>query len=76
MPVLVTGIHDFARTQGSRGWPAFADHDVREEGGGELRPQVRYITRSTINCLIAPIALAGLRPLGQVWVQFMMVWQR
>ena len=32
--------------------------------------------RSTINCLMAPIALAGLRPFGQVFVQFMIVWQR
>jgi hypothetical protein len=32
--------------------------------------------RSIISFLISPIALAGLRPLGQVLVQFMMVWQR
>ena len=25
---------------------------------------------------VSAIARAGLRPLGQVWVQFMMVWQR
>ena len=33
-------------------------------------------SRSSICSLISPIALAGFRPLGQVWVQFMMVWQR
>jgi hypothetical protein len=32
--------------------------------------------RSTINFLISPMALAGFSPLGQVLVQFMMVWQR
>jgi hypothetical protein len=32
--------------------------------------------RVTISFLISPIALAGFRPLGQVRVQFMMVWQR
>ena len=32
--------------------------------------------RSTISFLISAIALAGFRPLGQVRVQFMMVWQR
>jgi hypothetical protein len=32
--------------------------------------------RSTISFLISPIASAGFRPLGQVRVQFMMVWQR
>jgi hypothetical protein len=32
--------------------------------------------RSTISFLISPIACAGLSPLGQVRVQFMMVWQR
>ena len=35
-----------------------------------------YTRRSTIIFLISAIALAGLRPLGQVCVQFMMVWQR
>jgi hypothetical protein len=34
------------------------------------------IVRSTIIFLISAIALAGLRLLGQVLVQFMMVWQR
>jgi len=30
----------------------------------------------TISVLVAAMALAGFRPLGQTWVQFMMVWQR
>ncbi len=34
------------------------------------------ICRSTISFLISAIALAGFRPLGQVLVQFMIVWQR
>ena len=37
--------------------------------GGQTR-------RSTIIFLISAIALAGFRPLGQVWAQFMIVWQR
>ncbi len=32
--------------------------------------------RSAIICLVLDIARAGLRPFGQVLVQFMMVWQR
>ncbi len=32
--------------------------------------------RSASFSLMLPIALAGLRPFGQVAVQFMMVWQR
>lgn len=32
--------------------------------------------RSTIIFLIDAIAFAGFRPLGQVFAQFMMVWQR
>jgi hypothetical protein len=32
-----------------------------------------YTCRSTINCLIAPIAFAGFRPFGHVSVQFMIV---
>ncbi len=31
---------------------------------------------STINFLVSAIALAGFKPLGQVFVQFMIVWQR
>ena len=34
------------------------------------------IVRSTIIFLISAMAFAGLSPLGQVFVQFMMVWQR
>lgn len=33
-------------------------------------------TRSTIFFLISAIAFAGFNPLGQVLVQFMIVWQR
>ncbi|MDH6648946.1 UNVERIFIED_ORG: hypothetical protein M2312_003602 [Rhizobium esperanzae] len=40
---------------------------------GMHRDQTR---RSTIIFLISAIALAGLRPLGQVCAQFMIVWQR
>ncbi len=50
-------------------WP-LADI-LGEEAAGQ-----RYIRRSTSNFLISPIALAGLRPLGQTWAQFMIVWQR
>lgn len=32
--------------------------------------------RSTSIFLISPIAFAGLRPFGQAWAQFMIVWQR
>lgn len=32
--------------------------------------------RSTIIFLISPMALAGFKPFGQVWAQFMIVWQR
>src|SRR5260221_13082843 len=32
--------------------------------------------RWPINCLISPMAFAGLRSFGQASVQFMMVWQR
>ena len=46
-----------------------------DEGGGEDAglPQA---TRSTISFLISAMALAGFRPLGQTWAQFMIVWQR
>jgi hypothetical protein len=37
---------------------------------------VHQSCRSTIIFLICAIALAGFRPLGQVLVQFMIVWQR
>ena len=32
--------------------------------------------QATISFFISAIAFAGLRPLGQVFVQFMIVWQR
>lgn len=32
--------------------------------------------RSTMSFLISAMALAGFKPLGQVFEQFMMVWQR
>ncbi len=35
-----------------------------------------YKLRATIIFLISEIALAGFKPLGQVFAQFMMVWQR
>ena len=35
-----------------------------------------YTSRSAMSFLTSPIALPGLRPFGQVLVQFMMVWQR
>ena len=35
-----------------------------------------YQPRSAISRLVSEIARAGLSPLGQVLVQFMMVWQR
>jgi len=41
-----------------------------------IRQHGNYTTRSTIICLMLAIALAGFRPLGQVLVQFMIVWQR
>ena len=47
------------------------DQGDDDEGGG--LPQT---TRSTISFLISAIALAGFRPLGQTWAQFMIVWQR
>ena len=42
----------------------------------KTRPTQYQTRRSTIIFLISPIAFAGFRPLGQVWAQFMMVWQR
>ena len=37
---------------------------------------VRQTVRSTIIFLMFAMASAGFRPLGQVFAQFMMVWQR
>lgn len=43
-----------------------------------VRPflEKRQTTRSTSIFLISPIALAGFKPFGQTWAQFMIVWQR
>jgi len=35
-----------------------------------------YTTRSTSIFFTSAMALAGLRPFGQTWAQFMIVWQR
>src|SRR5690606_10000650 len=43
--------------------------DRSDRAGGAYR-------RATISFLISAIAFAGLRPLGQVLVQFMIVWHR
>src|SRR4051812_19714336 len=37
---------------------------------------IRQAARSAISFLVSAIALAGLRPLGQTFAQFMIVWQR
>jgi hypothetical protein len=55
--------------------------DTKEAPGerGESEPSLSaafHNRRSTIISLTWMIALAGLRPLGQVWAQFMIVWQR
>jgi len=42
----------------------------------DLVAQRHQIARSAIIFLVSAIALAGLRPLGQTFAQFMMVWQR
>ena len=56
---------------------------TNEKGGFETRPckysrnpARPYDRRATISFLISAIALAGLRCLGQVFEQFMIVWQR
>jgi hypothetical protein len=54
--------------------------DCGESGGapspGLGEEEEGYTRRSTIIFLISAIAFAGLRPFGQVFEQFMMVWQR
>ncbi len=61
--------------------------ELQDAGAVEVRQQpaaglartacfVAQTRRSTIIFLISAIALAGLRPFGQVCAQFMMVWQR
>jgi hypothetical protein len=53
------------------GWrqPSRFISETSKAGSAQLR-------RPAINCLMAPIALAGLSRFGQVSVQFMIVWQR
>ena len=41
-----------------------------------VQPRLSQSVRATCNFLISAMAFAGFRPLGQVWVQFMIVWQR
>lgn len=48
----------------------------RFEGCSGFDGSDRQTRRSTIIFLISAIAFAGLRPFGQVFEQFMMVWQR
>jgi len=43
---------------------------------GAARVPGAQLSRATIIFLISAMALAGLRPFGQVFVQFMIVWQR
>jgi hypothetical protein len=50
--------------------------DPPRRGKAIAAPFGRYVKRCTIIFLISAIAFAGFRPLGQVLVQFMMVWQR
>ena len=45
-------------------------------GEKQIRDATPHIRLSTIIFLISAIAFAGLRPFGQVFAQFMMVWQR
>ena len=51
--------------------PSWDCRRTRDPGAGGV-----YACRSSIIVLIRAIALAGLRPLGQVFAQFMIVWQR
>jgi len=63
-----------------RGLPCRSERSegARNHTGATHRanPVAVQITRSTISFLISAMALAGFSPLGQVLVQFMMVWQR
>ena len=52
--------------------PAPPDRERRQSKEDQEAPH----RRSTISFLISAIALAGLRPLGQVLVQLRIVWQR
>src|SRR6185437_9289553 len=57
--------------------PSFARRAPRKrQERGALRAPAVHTRRSTIIFLMRMIALAGFRPLGQVWEQFMIVWQR
>jgi hypothetical protein len=60
------------------GGTAFGQGGFRAAGGaGEQHAPISDTsTRSTISFLISAIAFAGFSPLGQVWAQFMIVWQR
>lgn len=49
-------------------WPC----DLR----GKRPDQVAQTARSASSFFVSAMALAGFRPLGQTWAQFMMVWQR
>ena len=49
---------------------------VRCTDGGRLHKRVDQTVRFTIMPLISAMALDGFRPLGHVFAQFMMVWQR
>ena len=53
---------------------ADGDADVLEAFGAV--GFVGQAARSAISFLVSAIALAGLRPLGQTFAQFMIVWQR
>ena len=48
----------------------------RKETGDMIRCEFGYARRSINSCFMAAMAWAGFRPLGQVCVQFMIVWQR
>ncbi len=61
------------RVPHARQGAAIRQHHSPRCGGLSLAGQT---ARSTIIFLISAIAFAGFRPLGQVLVQFMMVWQR
>ncbi len=56
--------------------PQFAQKKPGIEPGFLFNGEPRYTTRSNIIFLVSAIAFAGFKPLGQVLVQFMMVWQR
>src|SRR6056297_2706640 len=61
---------------GSASAGAKARHDPDPATTFPSTPATYIPWRASIIFLISAIALAGLRPFGQVWAQFMMVWQR